>query len=131
MQNLLTVLIVEDERFVQDMVKEALAGGGFESSVASSGEDAVALLRDNHGKYQALVTDINLSGDLNGWDVAQCARELDPDMPVIYMSGAAGDEWASRGVPHSILLNKPFAPAQVVTAVAQLLNAGGSPTPSA
>jgi hypothetical protein len=40
------------------------------------------------------------------------------------MTGLATDEWSSRGVPNSILLQKPFAPAQLVTAVSQLLNAG-------
>ena len=42
------------------------------------------------------------------------------------MTGAAADEWASKGVPNSILLQKPFAPAQLVTAVSNLLNTGGS-----
>jgi hypothetical protein len=40
------------------------------------------------------------------------------------MSGAAADQWPSRGVPNSILLEKPFAPAQLVTAVSNLLDAG-------
>jgi hypothetical protein len=40
------------------------------------------------------------------------------------MSGAAADQWPSRGVPNSILLEKPFAPAQLVTAVSNLLNTG-------
>jgi two-component system, cell cycle response regulator CpdR len=39
------------------------------------------------------------------------------------MTGAADDAWTSQGVPNSILLQKPFAPAQLVTAVPQLLNA--------
>jgi hypothetical protein len=38
------------------------------------------------------------------------------------MTGAAGEQWASHGVPNSVLLNKPFAPAQLMTAVAHLLN---------
>jgi CheY-like chemotaxis protein len=69
-----------------------------------------------------VITDINLRGRLTGWDVAKRARELDPAIPVIYMTGDAADQWASLGVPNSLLLNKPFAPAQIVTAVAQLLN---------
>jgi len=40
------------------------------------------------------------------------------------MSGAAADKWPSRGVPNSILLEKPFAPAQLVTAISNLLNTG-------
>jgi hypothetical protein len=39
------------------------------------------------------------------------------------MTGAAAADWSANGVPKSILLNKPFAPAQIVTAVSQLLNA--------
>jgi hypothetical protein len=40
------------------------------------------------------------------------------------MTGVAADDWLAEGVPNSILLKKPFAPAQLVTAVSQLLNAG-------
>jgi hypothetical protein len=49
---------------------------------------------------------------------------MDPEFPVFYMTGDSADEWASNGVPNSILLTKPFAPAQLVTAVSQLLNTG-------
>jgi len=42
---------------------------------------------------------------------------------VIYLTGASAVHWASRGVPHSILLHKPFASAQLIAAVAELLNA--------
>jgi DNA-binding response OmpR family regulator len=73
------------------------------------------------------VTDINLLGKVDGWEVGRIAREVEPSMPVIYMTGTHGEEWASKGVPNSVLLTKPFAPAQIVTAVSQLLNAGGPP----
>ena len=78
-------------------------------------------------KYSALVTDINLKGAMKGWEIARLIRQIDPAFPVVYMTGAAADDWAWEGVPNSILLNKPFAPAQLVTAVSQLLNTG-SPT---
>jgi hypothetical protein len=57
-----------------------------------------------------------------GWDVARRARELNEDLPIVYMTGGNGHEWASQGVPNSILIAKPFAPAQIVTAVSHLLN---------
>jgi DNA-binding NtrC family response regulator len=79
------------------------------------------------GKYRALVTDINLQGKMDGWEIAQHAREIDPEFPIVYMSGASAADWPSKGVPKSIMLEKPFAPAQLVTAVANLLNDG---TPS-
>ena len=68
--------------------------------------------------------DINLLGRIDGWEVAKQARKIDPQLPVVYMSGKDADDWASKGVPNSIMLAKPFAPAQLVTAVSQLLNSG-------
>ncbi len=64
---------------------------------------------------------------MKGWEIARLVRQIDPAFPIVYMTGAAADDWASEGVPNSILLQKPFAPAQLVTAVSQLLNKG-SPT---
>ena len=119
---MLVILVVEDDQLVQDMVEEALSEGGFEPAIAASGEEAVTLLQGDKAKYRALVTDINLGGTVSGWEVAQHAREIDPEFPIIYMTGASADQWASHGVPNSILLCKPFAPAQLVTAVSQLLN---------
>jgi DNA-binding response OmpR family regulator len=73
--------------------------------------------------YRALVTDVNLKGHLSGWEVAKQIREINPACPVIYTTGVASDRWASHGVPNSILLEKPFAPVQLVTALSNLLNA--------
>lgn len=84
----------------------------------------LSLLKGKVMDYRALVTDIKLRGRMNGWEVAKRAREIDPAFPVVYMTGVAGGDWASHGVPNSILLEKPFAPAQLVTAVSQLLNSG-------
>jgi len=124
LEDLLVILVVEDDHAIQSVVEEALTDGGFEPAIAASGEEAVTLLKGGLTKYRALVTDINLRGTMGGWEVAKRAREIDPEFPIIYMTGASADEYASRGVPNSILLTKPFAPAQLVTAVSQLLNSG-------
>jgi DNA-binding response OmpR family regulator len=118
------ILVVEDEYPLQGVVEEALIDGGFETDILSSGEEALTLFRGRVKNYRALVTDVSLKGSISGWEVARQVREIDPGCPVIYMTGAAADEWASQGVPNSILLQKPFAPAQLVTAVSNLLNAG-------
>jgi DNA-binding response OmpR family regulator len=119
----LHILVVEDDQLVQSVVGDSLSEGGFEPVMASSGEAAVELLDAADGKYRALVTDVNFaSGKIDGWDVARHAREIDPSFPVVYMSGRDADDWASKGVPNSIMLAKPFAPAQLITAVSQLLN---------
>jgi len=123
-EELPVIMVVEDDQLVQTMVEAALADGGFEPAIAASGEEAVTLLMGGLTKYRALVTDINLRDSMDGWEVAKRAREIDPEFPVVYMSGAHAEDWASKGVPNSIMLAKPFAPAQLVTAVSQLLNAG-------
>jgi hypothetical protein len=45
-------------------------------------------------------------------------------VPIVYITGAAVGRWPSRGVPNSVLIEKSFAPAQLITAVFQLLNTG-------
>jgi CheY-like chemotaxis protein len=128
MADSLVIMVVEDDQTIQGLVEEALSDGGFEAAIAASGEEAVTLLRGNRNHYRALLTDIDLLGTMDGWEVARQAREINPAFPIVYMTGAAADEWASHGVPNSVLLTKPFAPAQLVTALAQLLNAGSPPT---
>lgn len=126
MEDLPVVLVVEDDDPIQSIVEDALTDGGFETAIAASGEEAVTLLKGGLVKYRAVVTDVNLKGRMDGWEVARRAREIDPEFPIVYMTGAAADEWPSRGVPNSVLLQKPFAPAQLVTAVSHLLNSGSS-----
>jgi CheY-like chemotaxis protein len=118
------VLIVEDDLAIQAIADEALNEAGFATAIAASAEEALTLLKGKVANYRALVTDITLKGLMNGWEVAKAAREIDPAFPIVYITGAAAGVWASHGVPNSILLEKPFAPAQLVTAVSQLLNAG-------
>ena len=124
MSELPVILVIEDEYPLQGIVEEALTDGGFATDILSSGEEALTLFKGGLKNYVALVTDVNLKGRTSGWDVARQIREVTPGCPVVYMTGAAADEWASQGVPNSILLQKPFAPAQLVTAVSNLLNTG-------
>jgi CheY-like chemotaxis protein len=118
------VLVIEDDPPIQIIIEDALTDGGFKPAIAASGEEAVTLLKGGQTKYRALVTDISLRGRMDGWQVAKQARQTDPDFPIIYITAANADQWASQGVPNSVLLTKPFAPAQLVTAVSQLLNTG-------
>lgn len=120
------VFVVEDEEAILHVLEDALQDGGFAIVKATSGEDAISMLEQDIRNYKALVTDINLSGVITGWDVAKHARELNERIPVVYMTGASAHEWASKGVPNSLLMPKPFAVAQVVTAVSQLVNAAAS-----
>jgi DNA-binding response OmpR family regulator len=122
------ILVVEDDPGIQDLLVDTLEEAGFDVVQAFNGEGAVNILKERTAELRAVVTDIDFGdSNLTGWDVARQARELLKDVPVVYMTGASADDWGSKGVPNSVLINKPFAPVQVVTAVSQLLNAGNSP----
>src|SRR3977135_50813 len=121
-QNIPIVLVIEDDDSIQTVVEDALSDAGVEPAIAPSGEEAVTLLKGMKNTYRALVTDIGLRGKIDGWEVAQQARQIDPEFPIVYISGKSAAEWPSKGVPNSIMLPKPFAPAQLVTAIANLLN---------
>lgn len=118
------VLVIEDDQDIQFILGDALRDGGFEPAIAGSGEEAITLLKAFRSKYSALITDIKLLGRLDGWRVAQAAREVDPTFPVVYITGASSDEWPVLGVSDSILLTKPFTPTQVVDAISQLTACG-------
>jgi len=125
MEPALLLLLVEDDDAVRPIVEDALREGGFEPKLASNGSEALEILTSHREMLRGLITDINLGDGPDGWEVAKRGRELIPTLPVVYMSGASGQEWPSKGVPHSTLLAKPFAPAQLVTAISMLLNTSG------
>jgi DNA-binding response OmpR family regulator len=116
------VLVVEDDEPLQLVLHDGLKDGGFDVLVVASAREALALLRSGVVKYSALVTDIELADGRKGWDVARQAQKIDSSLPVVYASSASADDWRAQGVPNSILLGKPFAPAQLLTAVSRLLN---------
>ncbi len=125
------VLVVDDEDLILQLVEDALKDGGFAVDAADGSERAMAMLDQKHAQYRAIVTDVNLGGAKpTGWEVARHARELSPDIPVVYVTGDSGGDWTANGVPNSVLITKPFAPAQVVTAVSQLLNTIGPTAPA-
>jgi CheY-like chemotaxis protein len=122
------IFLIEDEELIRELLQEALNEGGFEVTMASTGKEAMAFLDREGAEFSALITDVYLPGNVTGWDVARRARELNDALPVVYITGDSAHEWASKGVPNSQLLMKPFAPAQIVTAVSQLINAATSST---
>lgn len=125
MSESLVVLIVDDEALVADLVETGLREAGFEVIVALSGEEAVTILEQQAATIRGLVTDVNLGKGMTGFDLGHRARELLPELPVLYMTGDSAHEWSSQGVPNSVVIPKPFVAAQIVTALSSLLNITG------
>lgn len=104
----LTILVAEDDYQIQEMLEVALTD--VRPQILSSAEEAVTVLKSGLYGFRALVTDVNLMGKTSGWDLARLVRQRDPEFPVVYMTGMAADEWASLGVPNTVLLTRPLPP---------------------
>jgi CheY-like chemotaxis protein len=115
------ILLAEDEPLIGLSIRESLEEGGYSVHVAASGREAIAALEGGEDDFAGLITDIRLGGGPDGWALARRARELKPEIPVVYISGDSAHEHRARGVPDSLMVQKPFAMAQVVTAISTLL----------
>lgn len=116
------LLIVEDEALLHMFLEDVLEAAGYSVLLRATVKEAFKELDEDITRFAGLITDIRLGAKKTGWDIAQHARELSPTFPIVYMTGDSGHEWAAYGVPGSVLLGKPFAEAQLVTAITQLLN---------
>lgn len=118
----LVVLVIEDEPLILMDVEAALAEAGFEVITASSAAEGMAAFDDRAGDIRAVVSDIRLGKGVSGWEVGRHVRQAVPTMPMIYMSGDSAVDWSAQGVPNSVMISKPFAFPQMITAISTLLN---------
>ena len=122
-----TILIVEDEPTVLMFLEEALAEGGYTVVSARNGGEALNILGDGLSEFAALVADIRIGDGLDGWEIARCAREIIPDLPIVYITGDSALAWSAEGVANSLLLQKPFSRPQLESAIETLLTKTKSP----
>jgi CheY-like chemotaxis protein len=112
-----TVLVVEDEPLLCELMVDELKTLGFVVLRATTGEEALRLI-DGDEPVDVLFTDIRLPGRLDGWDVAEQFRMKNPSGPVIYTTGYSGTP--VRRVPQSALMPKPYRPAAIVKEIRRL-----------
>lgn len=123
------VLIAEDEPMIASLIEASLADEGLETTVTFSGGEALAALKATPTGFQVLITDIRVGPPPDGWEVGRAARAANTAIGVIYITGDSMDDWRKNGVPDSVLITKPFVPAQIVAAVMTLLNQSHPPAP--
>lgn len=104
------VLFVEDEFLISEWVTEALEEQGFAVHCANNAADALRHLAA--APVDVLFTDINLRGSMDGTVLARRAREMQPDLPVVYASARTLPDAQAR-VPGSMFVPKPYVPALV------------------
>ncbi len=103
-----TILVVDDERDIRELIAEWLGGHGYKVLVAGCAADALRLIQDDPS-IELLCTDIVMPGDLNGFDLARRAEQVRPGMKLLYMSAYSVAETvrAAQSSP-TPLVRKPF-----------------------
>ena len=119
-----TVLLVEDEEGVRDLIREWLAGHGYHVLAATNGLEALDVAARADGRIDLLVADVVMP-QMGGPALAQRLLALRPDLKVIYVSGYADDALGDRQVLEAgaAFIQKPFPLDTLVRKVREILDA--------
>jgi CheY-like chemotaxis protein len=113
-----TILFVEDEPLLGELMTEALTDKGFEVQAVPDAGGALRYLLSG-ADVDVLFTDIDLGEGMDGAQLAKLARELRPGLPIVYASGRRSvDDIAT--VPDSVFLPKPYSLYQVDQTLARI-----------
>ncbi len=100
-----SVLIVEDEALVRFLIVDEFEEAGFRVRESQTGAGAVELLESEPG-FDLLFTDIRMPGPIDGWELGRRARQLQPDIIIIYATGYSED--GNQPVDRSYTIQKPY-----------------------
>jgi CheY-like chemotaxis protein len=118
-----TILLVEDEPGVRNLVRDTLKEDGYIVLEAANSAEALLLSGQHTGPIHLLLTDVVMPG-LSGRQLAERLLPLRPELKVLYMSGYTDDAIVRHGVlePGVAFLHKPFAPQMLTHKVREVLD---------
>jgi CheY-like chemotaxis protein len=113
-----TVLLVEDDSNLRNLVARVLRSCGYTILVAASGAEALAIAGDPSKSIDAVITDVVMPG-MNGRELVEKLVEARPGIGFMFMSGYTDDDVLRRGVlqGETAFLQKPFTPDQLARKV--------------
>jgi CheY-like chemotaxis protein len=121
-----SIMVVEDNDSLLDILKKTLKGGGYSIHSAHTAEKALSQCDQIKKRLDVLLTDVVLPG-MDGVELAKRLKELRPKLRVVYMSGYPGNALAPiTGFGDCIFLEKPFSPQQLLDTLRQALDADQS-----
>jgi CheY-like chemotaxis protein len=118
-----TILLVEDEPGVRQLVREMLHRLGYTILEAGGGPDALRIFDQHQGSIDLLLTDV-IMPQMSGRELAERLRLRQPSLKVLYVSGYTDDMLAHHGMlePDVFLLPKPFAPDELAKKLREVLD---------
>jgi CheY-like chemotaxis protein len=122
----LTVLVVDDEVDLREVIRRILERRGFAALVATDTDEAIALCRDHPGEIHVLLTDLTMPG-MSGQELARQAADIRPRLRVVYISGTSRELALAQGLidEDAQMLQKPFT-ADTLTAALRAAMAGSA-----
>jgi two-component system cell cycle sensor histidine kinase/response regulator CckA len=120
-----TILLVEDDEMVRNLVRETLEREGYKVMGAADPLEAQRIAEGYRGKMQLLITDVVMPR-LNGKELAKALVERRPELKVLYMSGYTDSAIVNSGILQKevAFLQKPFTPAALTAKVRDVLESG-------
>jgi CheY-like chemotaxis protein len=120
-----TLLVVEDEAAVRELVCNLLSGHGYQILQAESGGQALQIWQDSKDRIDLLLTDLVMPDQMNGRELAEKLWAERPRLKVIFTSGYSADVVGKDFVLHRGLnyLQKPYHPHKLALAVRECLDA--------
>ena len=117
-----TVLVVDDEAMLRDIIREALEAYGYRVLMAGHGDEALRLADGTPAAIDVLLTDVVLPG-MSGPDLAAAILKQRSATRVVFMSGHIEAELVHYGVhePGLNFLQKPFTPAELAAKLREVL----------
>jgi DNA-binding response OmpR family regulator len=117
-----TVLVVDDEEDLRDIMRRMLERRGFATLTAGDSQQAIAVCREHPGEIDVLVTDLGLPG-ASGGELSRTATELRPGMRVVYISGLPKEMAVAEGLINAdaLLVKKPFTTDLLIEALRSVL----------
>jgi two-component system cell cycle sensor histidine kinase/response regulator CckA len=116
-----TLLLVEDEDMVRAVVERALTRAGYEVTACADGEEGAAAIRRGD-KFDLVVSDVVMPG-MDGPEMAREIRKLQPDLPILFMSGYAEEQLRREiDIERMHFIAKPFSVQDISAEVARILN---------
>ena len=118
-----TILLVEDDEMIRNLVQKVLQANGYRVLVAANGRDAERVAGQHEGPIHLLMTDVVMPG-MNGREVAERLAAARAGVRVLYLSGYTDDAIVHHGVlePGVAFLQKPFTPAVLGRRVREVLD---------
>jgi PAS domain S-box-containing protein len=124
-----TILLVEDEDALREVVRRILAGAGYRVITAANGEEALAAAAEQSEQIDLLLTDVVMP-QMHGPDLAEQIKRVRPSIKVMFMSGFAQPILDSGGRLDTgvTLVEKPFSGPTLLAKVSQVLKRGAQET---